>query len=494
MKIAVIGLGHVGLPTALGLAELGWEVVGADDDREKVARISRGEVPFYEPGLRELLLRHLHRPDTPDDPINPTDSVIRLQDQPEYTGRFRVAPSVSDAIKACDVLFVCVGTPQREDGSADLSQVEAVARTIAQNLNGYKLIVEKSTTPVRTAERIKQTILRYTPNSSHSTPHSSLLTPHFDIAVNPEFLREGTAVRDFFNPDRIVIGVESDRARDLLLQIYRPLLERLASHSSLLTPHSSLVDPHSRLVVTDLNTAEIIKHAANAFLAMKISFINLVADLCEATGADVLEVARGLGLDPRIGPHFLQAGVGYGGYCLPKDLKAFIRIGEAHGVPMGLLREVDRINEERPSRLVEKLRRALWVLRGKTVAIWGLAFKPGTDDIREAPSLKVVQRLLEEGCLLRLYDPKAMEAFRLLFPEEGGRITYASSPEAAAEGADALVLLTEWPEFRDVDFRALRGRMAVPLVVDGRNFLDRDYLCSMGFEYYGMGRGRGRGE
>ena len=480
MRIAVIGLGHVGLPTALGLAELGWEVIGADDDREKVARISRGEVPFYEPGLQELLLKHLHRPDDPIDLTDSVDSMTQRRDKAECTGRFRVASSVSDAIKACDVLFVCVGTPQREDGSADLSQVETVARTIAQNLNGYKLIVEKSTTPVRTAERIKQTILRY-------TPHTSLLPPHFDVAVNPEFLREGTALRDFFNPDRIVIGVESDRARDLILQIYRPLLERLA-------PHSSLLPPHSRLVVTDLNTAEIIKHAANAFLAMKISFINLVADLCEATGADVAEVARGLGLDPRIGPHFLQAGVGYGGYCLPKDLKAFIRIGEAHGVPMGLLREVDRINEERPNRLVEKLRRALWVLRGKTVAIWGLAFKPGTDDIREAPSLKVVQRLLEEGCLLRLYDPKAIEAFRLLFSEENDRITYASSPELAAEGADAVVLLTEWPEFREVDFRALRERMAVPLVVDGRNFLNRDHLCSLGFEYYGMGRGRGRGE
>ena len=492
MKIAVIGLGHVGLPTALGLAELGWEVVGADDDREKVARISRGEVPFYEPGLRELLLRHLHRPDTPDDPIDPTDSMTRRHDHPECTGRFRVAPSVSDAIKACDVLFVCVGTPQREDGSADLSQVEAVARTIAQNLNGYKLIVEKSTTPVRTAERIKQTILRYCNSRS---PHSSLLTPHFDVAVNPEFLREGTAVRDFFNPDRIVIGVESDRARDLLLQIYRPLFERSALQpANLPTSQPSNLEltnlQPANLVVTDLNTAEIIKHAANAFLAMKVSFINLVADLCEATGADVLEVARGLGLDPRIGPHFLQAGVGYGGYCLPKDLKAFIRIGEAHGVPMGLLREVERINEERSNRLVEKLRRSLWVLRGKTVAIWGLAFKPGTDDIREAPSLKVVQRLLEEGCLLRLYDPRAMEAFRLLFPEQADRITYASSPEVAAEGADALVLLTEWSEFREVDFRSLRERMAVPLVVDGRNFLDCAHLCSLGFEYYGMGRGR----
>ena len=489
MKIAVIGLGHVGLPTALGLAELGWEVVGADDDREKVARISRGEVPFYESGLQELLLKHLSRPVDPmtrrPDRLVPLPLGERVQGEgarpddpmpqrPVFTGRFRVAPSVSDAIKACDVLFVCVGTPQGGDGSADLSQVEAVARTIAQNLNGYKLIVEKSTTPVRTAERIKQTILRYTPNSS-------LLPPQFDVAVNPEFLREGTALHDFFNPDRIVIGVESDRARDLLLQIYRPLLERL-------TPPSSLLTPHSRLVVTDLNTAEIIKHAANAFLAMKISFINLVADLCEATGADVAEVARALGLDPRIGPAFLQAGVGYGGYCLPKDLKAFIRIGESHGVPMGLLREVDRINEERPRRLVEKLRRALWVLRGKTVAIWGLSFKPGTDDIREAPSLKVVGRLLEEGCILRLYDPKATEAFRRFFPEECGRLTYASSPEEAAEGADALVLLTEWPEFREVDFRSLRERMVLPLVVDGRNFLDREYLLSLGFEYYGMGR------
>lgn len=442
IEIGVLGLGHVGLVTALGLAELGWRVVGADDDREKAQRIAGGEAPFYEPGIEDALRRHLS------------------------LGQFRVAPDGPSAIRAAQILFVCVGTPLDRSGQVDLSQVEAVARTVARNLNGYKLVVEKSTTPARTAEQIERVIRR----------DSGLANSSFDVAVNPEFLREGTALKDFLNPDRIVLGVESERAAGLLVRLYRPLLERLPEGAS-------------RLLVVDRTTAELVKHAANAFLAVKVSFINMVADICEAVGADVEMVAQGLGLDPRIGPEFLRAGVGYGGYCLPKDLRSFTRIGEALGVDAGLLEAADRVNEARVERFVEKVRRALWVLRGKTVAVWGLAFKPGTDDVREAPSLKIVARLLDEGVALRLYDPRAMGEFRRHFAQAPGQLVYCSSAVEAVRGSEALLILTEWPEFREQDFSRVRELMALPVVVDGRNCLDREALQNLGFEYHGMGRG-----
>lgn len=431
--IGILGLGHVGLPTAVGFAELGYQVIGTDSDARKVETIAQGKSPFYELGLEPLLQKNLK------------------------AGRLRVTTDVGEAVRASDILFVCVGTPQRPDGSADLSQVEAVIRTVAENLNGYKLIVEKSTVPVQTAQWIKRTILRYAGNDAE-----------FDVASNPEFLREGTAVHDFFHPDRIVIGVESERAKEWLLELYRPL--------------------NAPVVVTDLNTAEIIKHAANSFLALKISFINMVADLCEATGADVVKVAEGIGLDPRIGKHFLQAGLGFGGYCLPKDLKAFIRIAEEHRVDFSLLKEVERINEARMERFVRKVRQVLWVLKDKTLAIWGLAFKPNTDDIREAPSLKLIARLLEEGANLRLYDPAAMDNVRCLFPEEPPRLTYCPNPSEAARGAHAILLVTEWEEFRQVDWHEIRQVVALPIVVDGRNFLDPVTLQQAGFEWHGMGR------
>ncbi|MFA0733368.1 MAG: hypothetical protein LKKZDAJK_002686 [Candidatus Fervidibacter sp.] len=431
--IGILGLGHVGLPTAVGLAELGWQVIGTDNDAQKVALIAQGKSPFYEPDLEPLLQKNLAE------------------------GRLWVTADVGEAVRASDILFICVGTPQRPDGSADLSQVEAVIRTVAENLNGYKLIVEKSTVPVQTAQWIKRTLQRYANTDAA-----------FDVASNPEFLREGTAMRDFFHPDRIVIGVESERAKEWLMTLYRPL--------------------HAPILVTDPNTAEVIKHAANSFLALKISFINMVADLCEATGADVAKVAEGIGLDPRIGPHFLQAGIGFGGYCLPKDLKAFIRIAEEHKVDFSLLKEVERINEERLDRFIRKVRQALWVLKDKVLAIWGLAFKSNTDDIREAPSIKIVQRLLDEGACLRLYDPAAMDNFRRLFPEEPPKVRYCASAEEAAEGAHAILLLTEWERFRQVNWDELRRVVALPIVVDGRNFLDPVTLQQAGFEWHGMGR------
>lgn len=434
-QIAVLGLGHVGLPTALGLAELGWPVVGTDNDPAKIERVRQGQTPFYEPRLGELLAKHL------------------------ASGRFRAEPDVAAAIRQADVVFICVGTPQREDGSADLSQVEGAVRTVAENLNGYKLIVEKSTAPIHTARWVERTIRRYRNASTE-----------FEVACNPEFLREGSAVADFLRPERVVIGVENERAHLCLEELYRPL--------------------GCPILVTDLNTAETIKHAANAFLAAKISFINLVADLCEATGADVTQVAKGIGHDPRIGPHFLEPGVGFGGYCLPKDLKAFIRMAEEHGVDAALLREVERINEHRIDRFLRKLQDALWVVRNKTLAVWGLAYKPGTDDIREAPSLKIVARLEAAGACLRLYDPRAMENFRRAVPELGEQLVFCASPEDAAAGAEAILLLTEWPEFRQMDWKQLRKSVAVPIVVDGRNCLDRAALEAAGFDYYGVGRPR----
>lgn len=431
--VGVLGLGHVGLPTAVGFAELGWQVIGTDSDSAKVALIASGRCPFYEPDLETLLQKNLAE------------------------GRLKVTADVGETVRESDILFVCVGTPQKPDGSPDLSQVEAVIRTVARNLNGYKLIVEKSTVPVQTAQWIKRTILRYAGNNAE-----------FDIASNPEFLREGTAVRDFFHPDRIVIGVESQRAKEWLLELYKPL--------------------NAPIVVTDVNTAELIKHAANSFLALKISFINMISDLCEAVGADVTEVAKGIGLDPRIGPHFLQAGIGYGGYCLPKDLKAFIHIAEEHRVDFSLLKEVEKINESRVDKFVRKVQQALWVLKDKTLAIWGLSFKPNTDDIREAPSLKLIRRLLDEGANLRLYDPAAMENVKQVFPEEPPRLVYCSSAIEAAKGSHAILLVTEWEEFRNVDWVKVKEVAALPIIVDGRNCLDPKVLKEAGFEYYGVGR------
>jgi UDPglucose 6-dehydrogenase len=387
---------------------------------------------------------------------------------------------VEGAIAASKVLFVCVGTPQRETGAADLGQIEAVARTIARNLNGYKLIVEKSTVPASTAERIRRTIERYarlgSPASGRNgraarngktAAHDAAV--HFDVASNPEFLQEGKAIENFFHPDRIVIGVESDEARRLLEEIYSPL--------------------KCPIMVTDLATAELIKHSANAFLSTKISFINMISDVCEAVGADVENVARGIGLDPRIGQQFLNAGIGFGGYCFPKDLRALIHLAEEHDVPCGILREVENVNLKRVGAFLEKLRHALWVVQGKTVGVLGLAFKPLTDDIREAPGVRVIEELLKDGANVRLYDPQAMPNMRKVFPEEPGRIDYCRSAAEVARGAHALLLVTEWDEFRKLDWVKLRQSMEVPVLVDGRNLLDPARMQEAGFEYFSMGRG-----
>lgn len=433
MKIGVIGTGYVGLVTAVGLAELGQNVIGTDKITEKIERISSGIVPIYEPGLEESLKANLKK------------------------GNLSFSTDLNKTIQSCDVIFVCVGTPQREDGSADMSQIEEVSRMIAENLNSYKLVVEKSTVPVKTSMWIKRTISLYKKNE---------IT--FDVASNPEFLREGSAVSDFLSPDRIIIGVETDKARDIMVEIYQKFKDRL--------------------IITNIDTAELIKHASNSFLALKISFINLISELCDKTDADVEQVAEGMGLDPRIGSLFLRAGIGYGGSCFPKDIRALTKIGEDLGVNVNLLKEADRINIDRIEVFVEKIKKALWILKDKKFAILGLAFKPETDDVREAPGIKVIRRLLEEGALLRLYDPKAMDNMKELFPEQPPQITYTQSLYEAVEEANALLLVTEWDEFKEMDLQKIKKAMDNPIIIDGRNVFEPSKLRELGFEYYSIGR------
>jgi UDPglucose 6-dehydrogenase len=439
-RLAVLGLGHVGLPTALGFAHMGCEVIGADDNAPKVEMIKAGKTPFYEPGMDRLLVQQL------------------------AAGRFRLTADVEHAVRAASILFICVGTPQRDSGEADLSQVEAIARIIARNLNGYKLIVEKSTVPAITAQWIKKTVARYARLANPGNGCES----HFDVASNPEFLQEGRAIENIFRPERVVIGVESERARALLEQLFQPL--------------------GRPILITNVSTAELTKHAANAFLSTKISFINMVADICEAVGADVTQVAQGIGLDPRIGADFLSAGIGFGGYCFPKDLRAFMYLGQEHGVDCGLLKEVENINRRRAEVLLKKVRRAVWVLQGKRIGVLGLAFKGGTDDIRESPALRIIRALLEEGARLRVHDPEAMPAAGQELPPQPGRLEYCSSPYEAASEAHALLILTEWNSYRELDFTRLRQAVRVPVIVDGRNLLDPEEVRAAGFEYTGMGR------
>lgn len=440
-RIAVLGLGHVGLPTALGFAALGWEVIGADEDISKVAMIRSGQAPFYERGLNELLAGGL------------------------ASGRLTLCHRVEEAVRAATILFICVGTPQKETGEADLSQVEAIARVIARNLNGYKLIVEKSTVPAITAQWIKKTVARF---AKLGDAPGGQATSKFDVASNPEFLQEGKALENIFHPSRIVVGVESERARTLLERLYQPL--------------------QCPILFTNVSTAELTKHAANVFLSTKISFINMIADICEEVGADVTQVALGIGLDPRIGNEFLNAGIGFGGYCFPKDLRAFMHLAREHGVDCGLLKEVENINLRRAALFLKKVRSAVWVLQGKRIGVLGLAFKGGTDDIRESPALRIVKALLGEGARLRVHDPQAMEATRQEVPPQAGHLEYCASPYEAAREAHALLIVTDWEEYRQLDLARLHELMEVPTIVDGRNLLNPEAALSAGFEYVDMGR------
>ena len=448
MRISVVGCGYVGLVTGGCLAETGHEVVCTDNDAARIETLQAGRLPIYEPHL-DVILAGTRR-----------------------AGRLRFTGDAGEAVRAGEAIFICVGTPPRETGEADLSAIDNVARLIATEARTPKLVIEKSTVPAQTGQQLKRALAVYGRNAGVT----------FRVASNPEFLREGTAVEDFLHPDRIVIGVEEETTERQLREIYGPILEgrfNCPVHAPTCPPA-----PTPALLVTTINSAELIKHASNSYLGLKISYANVIADLCERLGADVEEVTRAMGLDPRIGPQFLRAGLGFGGFCLPKDIQAFIRLAERAGVDFGLLKEAERVNEHRIDQFVEKVRRALWVVKDKQVAILGLAFKPNTDDIRFAPSIDLIGRLLAEGARLRAYDPQAMEKTRAVYPN----IAYHRDPYEAASDADALLIVTEWDEFRNLDWKRIHDGMARPLVIDGRNLLQPETMKALGFEYHCFGR------
>jgi UDPglucose 6-dehydrogenase len=432
VRVTVVGLGHVGLVTAASLAHIGHDVCGLDEDLEKLRLISSGEVPFFEPDLPELLREGLEN------------------------GRFGVTEDVAQAARHGDVALICVGTPIRETGEANLTGMERVARSLASNIDRYTVIAEKSTVPVGTWEWIRRTAEWAAPKAE------------FDVASNPEFLREGQAVADTLRPTRIVVGAESDRAHAALKEVYQPIVD----------------DTGCPFIATDVATAELIKLASNAFLATKISFINAVADVCEAAGADVETVAEAMGMDPRIGPQFLRAGIGYGGFCLPKDVAAFRHKAAEMGVDLSLLEEVAKVNDARPAQILAKMRQVLWNLEGKRIAVWGLAFKGGTDDLRSAPALSVIGELKESGATITAYDPVAMEEAKDLVQD----LALAPDPVEAAREADAVLICTDWPEFAQQDLAQLRAVMAQPIIVDGRNLMDPQTIASAGFVYASIGR------
>jgi UDPglucose 6-dehydrogenase len=448
LRISVIGTGYVGLVTGACFAEIGHDVVCTDSDASKIQTLESGGIPIYEPGLEKIILKARKN--------------RRLN--------FRANPA--DAVSAGDAIFICVGTPPLPNGDADLSAIDLVARMVATEARSPKLVVEKSTVPARTGQELKRALSVYGRKTNVK----------FSVASNPEFLREGTAVGDFLHPDRIVVGVDDEMTERQLQEIYRPVLER--KFTCPVHDGKCPAGPAPGWLVTTINSAELIKHASNSFLALKISYANMLADLAERLGADIGEVVRAMGLDPRIGPSFLSAGLGFGGFCLPKDLQAFVHLAERSGVDFTMLREAERINKGRIDRFVEKLRGALWVVRGKQVGVLGLAFKPNTDDIRFAPAIDLVQRLLAEGAKVRAYDPEAMDRARAVLPQ----IDYAKSPYEAAEDAEALLIATEWDEFRKLDWERIRGAMARPLIVDGRNLLSPREMKSQGFEYRSFGR------
>ncbi len=449
MRIAVVGSGYVGLVTGACFADLGHEVVLVDNDEQKLAALRAGEVPIHERFLPELLGRHRGK---------------RIS----FSGDLQAATRESEAV------IIAVGTPQTETGDTDLSYVESVAREISGAVDGYKVVVEKSTVPVYTSQWIRTIILR-----------NGADLGAFDVASNPEFLREGTAVTDFLFPDRIVVGVESQRCAEVLRTIYEPLTSGAYYGRVDAIPRPDRTQVPPRLIITSTQSAELIKHASNAFLAMKISFINAVASICESVGANVGQVCDGIGTDSRIGPRFLNPGIGYGGSCFPKDLMAFRAVAKENGYDFRLLDEVMRINEVQRRRFLGKVRAVLWTLRGKRLGVLGLAFKGGTDDIRESPALLLVQELLREHCQVRAYDPAAMDRAKEVLKSG---VEFTKDAYEAATGADALLILTEWEEFACLDLDRLRKLLKYPIVLDGRNLYDPATMVEHGFSYYSVGR------
>lgn len=434
MDLCIIGSGYVGLVSGACFAEVGHHVVCVDNDQRKIDALQAGKIPIYEPGLEDLVHRNV------------------------AARRLRFTNSIEDGVDHSQIIFIAVPTPPQADGSVDLSFIERVAREIAGVLkkDQYRVVVDKSTVPVKTGEKVADTIKRYNKDAE------------FDVVSNPEFLREGCAVPDLMNPDRVVIGSASQRATDLMKQVYEPF--------------------KAPILVTDVNSAELIKHAANSFLSLKISYINAVSAICEASGADVEMVADGIGMDKRIGRNFLNAGLGYGGSCFPKDVKAFIAIARQLGTPFGLLEEVERINVNQLTRFIDKVREALWVLKDKKIAVWGLTFKPDTDDVRSSVAIELVNRLVAEGAHVTAYDPKGTEKaieWKLIDPE---KVKIAATPVDCVDGAEALILATEWKEFGNVDFAEVKRRMHTPFVFDGRNLFDPVMMREFGFAYYATGR------
>jgi UDPglucose 6-dehydrogenase len=429
MKLSIIGTGYVGLVTGACFAELGNEAICVDNDRKKIENLKRLIIPIYEPGLDELVKKNVKKK------------------------RLFFSSNIKTAVEKSEIIFVAVGTPPKEDGEADLTGIENVASQIALNMKSYRLVVEKSTVPVETGNWIKRTI---DINNRH---HAD-----FDVASNPEFLREGSAIYDFMHPDRIVIGVESKRAQDLLMRLYKPL--------------------KAPILVTDIKSAELIKHASNSFLACKISFINAIAQICEKTGADVLKVAEGIGLDRRIGKSFLNAGLGYGGACLPKDVDAFIHIAEKLGYNLELLKVVKKINEQQKDLLIKKIIDSLWIIKGKTIGVLGLAFKPNTDDIRNSLSCDIIERLKKEGAKIKVYDPAGMKKAEGILKN----VKFCNDPYEVARNSDCLLVVTEWDEFKELNLTKVKKLLKQPLIIDGRNIYDPEKLKKLGFRYIGVGR------
>ena len=431
MDLSIIGSGYVGLVTGACFADVGHNVICVDNDAQKVKQLQAGEVPIYEPGLEEIIHRNV--------------SARRLR----FTG------SIEEGVNNSQIVFIAVPTPQQPDGDVDLSFLEKVAREIAGVLTDYRVIVDKSTVPVKTGEKVAESIKRYNRHRAN-----------FDVVSNPEFLREGCAVADLMHPDRIVIGAQSEHAIDLMKKVYEPFM--------------------APMLVTDINSAELIKHCANSFLALKISYINAVSAICEASGADVEKVADGIGMDHRIGRDFLNPGIGYGGSCFPKDIAAFITISERLGTPFDLLKEVQRINNAQKERFLKTIRETLWVLREKRIAVWGLTFKPDTDDVRSSVAIELVTHLLREGAHVIAYDPKGMQKARAIKAIVDAE--FVSSALEAVTDAEALVIATEWNEFANVDLEIVKEKMTTPIVFDGRNLLDPETMRRLGFHYYSIGR------
>lgn len=426
----MIGTGYVGLVTGTCFSELGHTVICVDKDKSKIDTLNAGEIPIYEPGLDQLVKKNKKK------------------------GRLRFTTSIQEGVQSSEIVFIAVNTPPTQNGEADLSFVEACTREVAAHVKKYTLLVEKSTVPVQTGERIQKTL------SVMNVPSTSI-----EVASNPEFLREGSAVEDFLKPDRVVLGVGSERAERLLRDLYKKV--------------------KAPVVVTDIKSAELIKHASNSFLALKISYINSIARICDKVGADVVKVAEGMGLDARIGRSFLNAGIGYGGSCFPKDVSAFIKIAEKTGFDFKMLKATQEINNDQKSLLLKTLEEELWTLKGKSIGIWGLSFKPNTDDLRNAPALEILSYLLEAGAAVKAFDPVSNEKMKAFFPQ----VTYTNGPLEAIQDADALVLLTEWDIFKHADPKKIKKSLRIPLIIDGRNMWDPNKMRAMGFHYHGVGRG-----